>query len=134
VGGELAYRPGDVPALLTEDVMLRPVMPPAEVELLVTDFRGELVPGEDSPEARASLTRYHWLLQSFCFDWRQLHALHGESQPGLREYRGLLERLRADSRKLDGGLVMRSNGIEAHRVLEARLLRHLLHDAASPRA
>jgi len=132
--GELAFRPGDVPPLLTEDVMLRSVMPPAEVELLVSDFRGELVPGEDTPEARAQLPRYHWLLQSFCFDWRQHHVLHGESPRGVGGYRELLEKLRVDSRALADGLVMRSNGIEAHRVLEARLLRHLLHEPASPRA
>jgi len=131
---ELTYRPGHVPVLPTEDMVLRPVMPPAEVELLVADFRGELVPGDDTPDAGARLPRYHWLLQSFCFDWRQLHVLRGESQRGLREYRDLLDKLRADSRALAGGLVMRSNGIEAHRVLEARLLRHVLHDAASPRA
>ena len=126
--GELAYRAGEVPALLTEDVLPRPVMPPAEVELLVSDLRGELVPGNDSPDARTQLARYHWLLQSFCFDWRQLHALRGEDPQGLGEYRELLDKLRTASRTLAGGLVMRTNGIEAHRVLEGRLLRHLLHD------
>ena len=126
--GTLAYRPDLDPVLLTERVSLRPVMPPAEVELLVTDFRGELVPGENSPEAPAQLTRYHWLLQSFCFDWRQLYALHGESALARPEYSQLLDRLRTASRTLADGLVMRANGIEAHKVLEGRLLQHLLLD------
>ena len=56
-------------------------MPPAEVELLVADLRGELVPLDESAGARAQLARYHWLLQGFCFDWRHLYALHGEGEP-----------------------------------------------------
>jgi hypothetical protein len=124
--GSQAYRPGQVPALLTEHLVQRPVMPPAEVELLVTDLRGELVPNENSAEARTQLARYHWLLQSFCFDWRQLHAARGEDPQRRPEYLDLLEKLRAASRTLASGLVMRSNGIEAHKVLEGRLLRHLL--------
>jgi hypothetical protein len=104
-------------------------MPPAEVELLTSDFRGELVAIEDSTGSRAQLARYQRRLQSFCFDWRQLHALRGESPEGRSEYRGLLESLRDASKTLGSGLAMRSNGIEAHRVLEARLLRHLLREA-----
>lgn len=128
VADSLAYRPGEVAPLLTEHVALRPVMPPAEVELLTSDFRGELVATEESADSRTRLARYHWLLRSFCFDWRQVHALRGETLHGRAEYRGLLEKLRTASRTLASGLVMRSNGIEAHKVLEGRLLRHLLRD------
>lgn len=127
--GIVAYRPGEVPELLTEHVALRPVMPPAEVELLTGDFRGELAAIGDSTESRTRLARYHRLLQSFCFDWRQLHALLGESPQGRAKFRGRVEELRAASRAMASGLVMRSNGIEAHKVLEARLLRQLLRDA-----
>jgi hypothetical protein len=126
--GALVYRPDLDPVLLTERVRMRPVMPPAEVELLVTDFRGELVPSEDTKDAQAQLMRYHWVLQGFCFDWRQLYALHGEGTLGRAEYGDLLDKLRTASRALADGLVMRSNGIEAHKVLEGRLLRQLLHD------
>ena len=107
-------------------------MPPAEVELLVTDFRGELVPRNDSAVARTQLARYHWLLQGFCFDWRQLYVLHGESEHGRSEYREILDKLRAASRTIAEGLVMRTNGIAAHTVLEGRLLQRLLHDRQSP--
>ncbi len=96
----LPYRPrADVP-LLTEQVTPRPVMPPAEVELLLADFRGELAMRADTPEAREQLGRYHWLLQGFCFDWRQLYALHGEAAPGRPEFRELVEALRTHSREL----------------------------------
>ena len=127
--GVLAYRAGEMPALLTEHVALPPVMPPAEVELLTADFRGELATSGDSTDSRMQLARYHWLLQSFCFDWRQIHALRGESPQGRAEYRARVEKLRSASKTLAGGLFMRSNGVEAHKVLEARLLRQLLRDA-----
>lgn len=124
----LTYRAGEMPAILTEHVALRPVMPPAEVELLTADFRGELMTTGDSSDSRTRLARYHWLLQSFCFDWRQLHALRGESPQGRAEYRARVEGLRSASKTLASGLFMRSNGVEAHKVLEARLLRQLLRD------
>ena len=130
--GILAYRPDVDASPLTEQVLPGPVMPPAEVELLVTDFRGELVPRNDSAVARTQLARYHWLLQGFCFDWRQLYALHGESEHGRSEYCEILDKLRAASRTIAEGLVMRTNGIAAHTVLEGRLLQRLLHDRQSP--
>ncbi len=131
--GTVAYRPDVDAELLTERALPRPVMPPAEVELLVTDFRGELAPREDSADARAQLARYHWLLQGFCFDWRQLYMLHGESADGRREYGEILEKLRAASRTIADGFVMRTNSVAAHTVLEARVLRRLLHDQSPNR-
>ena len=116
--GTVAYRPDVDAELLTERVLPRPVMPPAEVDLLVSDFRGELVPRDDSADARAQLARYHWLLQGFCFDWRQLYVLHGESASGMREYGEILDKLRAASRTLADGFVMRTNSVAAHTVLE----------------
>jgi LPS sulfotransferase NodH len=129
--GELPYRPDFDASLLTERIAPRPVMPPAEVDLLLADFRGELALRADTPEARAQLGRYHWLLQGFCFDWRQLYALRGEGAPGRPEFRELVETLRAQSRELGEGLIMRTNRVAAHTVLEGRLLRHLVHDVPS---
>jgi hypothetical protein len=70
------------------------------------------------------------LLQGFCFDWRQLYALRGESAFGSVEYRELRDNLRASSLQLADGLVMRTNQVAAHSVLEGRVLRHLLHETA----
>lgn len=126
--GSLPYRPGASVDLLTERTLPRPVMTPAEVELLLADFRGELVMREDTPENRAALGAYHWLLQGFCFDWRQAYALHGEATPGRPHFRELADRLREGSRGLAPGLAMRTNAVAAHTVLEGRLLRHLLQD------
>ena len=132
--GTHAPRPDADASPLTERTLPRPVMPPAEVELLVTDLRGELVPCDDSADARARLASYHWLLQSFCFDWRQLYALHGEDARGKAEYGEAVQRLRAASRELADGLMMRTNSIAAHTVLEARVLRALLHEGPAAQA
>jgi hypothetical protein len=101
-------------------------MPPAEVDLLCIDLRGELAAHEETPGSRAQLARYHRLLDAFCRDWRQLYLLHGE-RSGWRQYSALLDTLREVSRQQGEGLVVRSNGVGAHKVLEGRLLRHLLH-------
>jgi Sulfotransferase family/Aspartyl/Asparaginyl beta-hydroxylase len=122
-------------APLMERTVLAPVMSPAEVDLLALDMRAELVVIADTPEQRGRLTRYHALLDSLCRDWRQLYALYGAEPAGWPEFVGLRDKVRTTSRALAEGLVMRTNGVEAHRVLEARLLRAMLSfpdDASAP--
>ncbi len=133
---ELRFDPSrnDVP--LTERTSPPLIMPPAEVDLLCIDLRGELAAREDTPAVRAQLTSYHRLLDAFCRDWRQLYLLHGDSRPGWPQFSALLDTLRQASRQQGEGLVVRTNGVAAHKVLEGRLLRHLLHlpagSAAAP--
>ena len=70
-------------SLLTERAGARPVMLPAEVDLLSLDLRNELIAASaDTPQTRAQLGRYHALLDGFCRDWRQLYLLYGESEAG----------------------------------------------------
>ena len=59
---------------------------------------------EDTPAVRGSSSRgTTGLLDGFCCDWRQLYALHGESEAGLAAYsaaaRDLADRLRAARRR-----------------------------------
>ena len=111
---------------LMEVSLPRPVMPPAEVDLLVLDMRSELVPGAEHPGDRARLSQYHALLLAFCRDWRQLYALHGENHEGWQEFKNLRDSMREKSQALGQGLAMRTNRTAAHRVLEARVLRACL--------
>ena len=69
----------------TEQTVPRPVMPPAEVELLLSDFIGELTT-LDVPEAAERLPRYVGLLNGFLFDWRQVYLLHGENPAAQGQY------------------------------------------------
>ena len=115
-------------APLTEQTLLAPVMPPAEVDLLMLDLRAELIGVSDTPESRARLLEYDELLVEFCRDWRQLYALHGESAPGREAFTRLRDGLRTRSQTLGADLIMRTNRAQAHRVLEGRLLRVMLAD------
>jgi Aspartyl/Asparaginyl beta-hydroxylase len=122
----LAYDPSRVATPLTERAVPRPVMPPAEMDLLIVDLRSELALEIDAPEQRPRVARYHALLLGFGRDWRQLYALHGEEPEGRGEFAKLRDAVREQSRLLSPGLVARTNKVSAHRVLEARILRACL--------
>jgi hypothetical protein len=126
------YVAGREARILTERAGLRPVMNPAEVELLVGNLRGELAAADPRADARLSLTRYHALLDAFVRDWRQLYVLHGEEPAGRAEFLRLRDSLRTASRAVGEGLVTATNGVGAHQVLEGRVLRACLAPDASP--
>lgn len=114
---------------LTETNEQAPVMPAAEVQMLVNDLRAELVPSRDTAEARAAAAAFNGMLEGFICDWRQLCALHGTHGQGREGFQQLLDNAREAARRLGEGLVMRTNGVSAVRVLEARVLQHLLAGA-----
>jgi hypothetical protein len=120
------FIPGASPTPLTERSPPRPVMPPAELDLLILDLRSELALEADSAEQRRVLSKYHALLLGLGRDWRQLYALHGEEAAGWREYDRLRHTVREQSRLLSAGIIARTNRVAAHRVLEARILRPAL--------
>lgn len=121
-----AYDPTKSALPLTEQSLPRPVMPPAEMELLILDTRSELVVEADTAEQRARLARYHALLLGLARDWRQLYQLHGEDPQGWEAYAQLREAVRERSQAITSGLVMRTNRSAAHKVLEARILKACL--------
>ena len=116
---------------LTEQTDKPPVMPPAEVELLIWDLRSELTTLDDSPPALERLVQYHALLDNFCKDWRQIYALHGEREAGRQDFLGIRDNMRHASLKLADDIVARTNRVNAHVVLDARLLRPMVVPAAS---
>jgi hypothetical protein len=123
---ELRYDAARDAAPLTERTVLAPVMAPAEVDLLTLDLRSELLSHSDSDDARTRLARYHGMLDAMCRDWRQLYSLHGTDKEGWPELTRLRDRVRTASQTLGEGLVMRTNGVPAHAVLEGRVLRPML--------
>ena len=115
--------------LLTERDQRTPVMPPAEVQMLVDDLRTDLaaVPA-DSVDGRARVATMDQLLESFVQDWRQLCALYGLDGAGRPEFQRLAGAVREAARRMGEGLVMGSNGAEARHVLDKRVLEQLLAD------
>lgn len=128
------WRPDVEPALLTEADQRSPVMPAAEVKMLIDDMCAELVPSVDTAQARASAVRFGHLLESFVLDWRQLCALHGTGGKGRPEFQRLAGALREAVQSVGDGLVMRSNESAALRVLDARVLRYLVAEDDAPQA
>jgi hypothetical protein len=121
-----AYDPARSETPLTEQTLPRPVMPPSELELLILDARSELVAEADTAEQRTRLARYHTLLVGLARDWRQLYQLYGEDPKGWEAYAKLRDTVRERSQALSAGLIMRTNGSTAHKLLEARILKACL--------
>ncbi len=123
-----AWDPAMDAQLLTEGDQRSPVMPAAEVQLLVDDLRGELAVATDTAEARTRAARFDVLLESFVRDWRQLCALHGAGGRGRAEFLRLARAVHEAAKPLADGLVMRTNNAGALLVLEKRVLQHLVAD------
>ena len=68
------------------------------------------------------------MLEYFVQDWRQLCALYGTAGRGLPEFRRCAGAVHQAARPLAEGLVMRTNGVRALHVLEARVLKQLVPD------
>jgi hypothetical protein len=124
----VAWNSAARPQLLTESNQRSPVMPAAEVQLLVDDLRAELMVTVDTAEARARAARFSMMLESFVLDWRQLCALHGVSGPVQPDFLRLIGGVREAAKPLADGLVMRTNDASALLVLEKRVLQHLVVD------
>lgn len=116
---------------LTERAAPPSVMPPAEVELLVQDLCAELIVSDAAPQTEARRLRYLAMLDALRRDWRQLYALHGDASSGWAEFAKLRDSVREASRTLSAGLVMRTNSVGVHAVLEGRLLRPMLATQSS---
>lgn len=114
------------PQLLTETEQRTPVMPAAEVQLLIDDLRAEVTVVGEATYAEARADRFDRLLQDFVHDWRQLCALHGIGGHGRPAFLNCAVALHEAVKPIAGGLVMRTNDASALLVLEKRVLQHLI--------
>ena len=73
--------------------------------------------------AHQQLARYHGLLDAFVRDWRQAYVQYGEDPAGRHHFAHLRDALRTASRPASEGIVLRTNRVAAHQVLEGRVLR-----------
>ncbi len=128
----VSWDPQTRPQLLTEDGQRSPVMPAAEVQLLIDDLRAELAVTTDTAEARTRAARFSLLLESFVLDWRQLCALNGVGGRARADFLRLAGAFHEAAKPLAAGLVMRTNDVGALLVLEKRVLQHLVADEAAP--
>jgi hypothetical protein len=130
----ISYQPGVDARVVTERMIPPPVMHPAEVELLLTDFIAELSSADGAPQSAERMQRYIGLLNGFNFDWRQLYVLHGQNPSGMPAFEALLQGLREGTQQIAEGLLMATNQSPAQSVLESRLLQHALRRDEEPGA
>lgn len=122
----LPFDPARRPQVLTEQFAGYPVMPPAEIEVLVADLRDELQGVEPGPASEPMILGLRTLLDAFCREWRQIWALHGDSEAGRPAYGALIEQLRQQALGVAGLVRMRTNNVPLMNVLEGRILKHAL--------
>jgi hypothetical protein len=124
---DFGYDPQRRTKLLVERVPPDRIMSPAEVDLLLLDLSAELAPLDGLPDGETRLARYFALLEGFRRDWRQLYSMHGDSPAGEAGFVMMRDALRDSARPLGEGLIVRSNRVAAHAVLEGRLIRALVN-------
>jgi LPS sulfotransferase NodH len=127
----IPYRPGQNVSIPMERFNRFRVMPPAEMDHLLKDLAADLVSETPGEAGRVSVAQFTSLLNSFCADWRQLWALHGDSDSGIEHYQQLSKALWQRAGEIRAGLVMRSIGLPAMRVLDARVLEYAIDDKSA---
>lgn len=112
--------------LLTEAGAQSPIMPAAEVQLLLEDLCAELHCGNNDTGMLQRKEQLSRLLLGFAQDWRQLCALHGTDGKSIAAFSGMVGALANAARPLGQGLSVRTNSADALLVLEKRVLQNLV--------
>jgi hypothetical protein len=107
-------------------------MPPAEVEQLTFDLLGDLAPADARPESASAIDELVRLMIDFCYDWRSLWYLRGDTPRARSDYEGLLRTTQARVQELPA-IRAASNGASAQNVLKSRLFNHVLSESGGPR-
>lgn len=96
--------PAASPALLTERDQRAPVIPVAEVQLLVDDLRVELMMASDRPQARERAARFSMMLESFVQGWCQLCIMRTTDDLARDEFHRLAQAVHHTRNALARGL------------------------------
>ncbi|MDB5973187.1 MAG: hypothetical protein JWQ90_5637 [Hydrocarboniphaga sp.] len=128
----IPYRPGHSVSIPMERFNSFRVMPPAEMDHLLKDLAADIVSETPGQPGHAAVAQFASLLNSFCADWRQLWALHGDGDSGIEHYQRLSQALWERAGAIRAGIVMRSIGLPVMRVLDARVLEYAISDKSAP--
>lgn len=129
-GGEtvpLGYEPSRHSPLLTERFNVPVVMPPGEIEGLLSDLLQDLTVHSEERASLEALARFRMLLTALIQEWRHLWSLYGASAEGWGTYAALRDHVRLELKKVAAPVVTRSNQLSALQVADARVLRHVVN-------
>lgn len=97
------------------------ILDPFTLKYLCQDFYSDLIPSNSQPQSERAIEHFKFLLTALCDDWSALYALYGNSIERKEAYEALLVRTRSGIRSIPVALVMKSNGVLAKDVFEARI-------------
>jgi len=119
----MPYRPAVEAQLVFESAPMHVVMPPAEVEQLVSDLLADLSDPTSAQDVN-ELTQISALARAFCFDWRALWTIFGDARQGWDEFAKLRDDATAKLIRMNLRLVCASNGAQVAEVMNARVLEY----------
>ncbi len=127
---EVAYRPGAQAPLATERFNVYRVMPPSEVDQLLSDLVSETVSVKQGQAGAEEIDRFRRVAYGFRQDWRQLWSLFADTDAGIPRYRKRLETLMQQVQSLGDDLRVGSNLMPASRVVGQRIGAYGVNDTA----
>jgi len=128
----VGYRPGHRVTLATERFNIYRVMPPSEVDELLSDLVAETVSTRPGAEGELQLRQFARLTYAFRQDWRQLWSLFADGDRGIPHYRKRLEMLMQQVQGLGDELRVGSNHMAAARVVGQRIGAYAVNDTVRP--
>lgn len=127
----IPYRPGAPAPLATERFNIYKVMPPSEIDELLTDLVSETVSMKPGAEGAADFERFQRLIYGFRQDWRQLWSLFADTDRGAPHYRKRLELLLQQVQALGDDLRVDSNHLPALKVIGQRVGTYAVNDGVT---
>lgn len=115
------YQAGAQAPIATERFNVYRVMPPSEVDQLLSDLVDETVSLKPGQASLAEIDRFRRLAYGFRQDWRQLWSMFADTDDGVPRYQKRIEQLIEQVQALGDDLRVGSNHMPAARVVGARI-------------
>lgn len=117
----IPYRPGARAPIPTERFNVYRVMPPSEIDELLSDLVAETVSTRGGREGDEQLQQFARIIYGFRQDWRQLWSLFADTDGGLAHYTKRFQFLMQQVQSLGDELKVGSNMMQAAKVVGQRV-------------
>lgn len=128
----IPFRPGQRAPLAVEQFNIYRVMPPSEVDELLSDLVAETGSVRQGDEGRAQLQQFARLTHGFRQDWRQLWSLFADTDRGIPHYQKRLQMLMQQVTALGDDLRVTSNMMPVPAVVRQRIGAYGVNPGVAP--
>ncbi|MBU1324123.1 MAG: sulfotransferase [Alphaproteobacteria bacterium] len=128
------YRPGEKAPLAFERFNVHRVMPPSEIDQLLSDLVSETVSVKGGPGGEAELRAFERACYGFRQDWRQLWSLFADEDRGVPHYRKRIDAFLQQVRGMGEDLRVGPNDMPVLRVAGARVAAYAVNEGARGQA